>query len=51
MIEYVREGDQIVFVSISRLARNTKDFLTHTARIYELTRLPDSILKEILINY
>ena len=31
--------------------RNTKDALTHTARIYELTRLPDSILKEILINY
>ncbi len=31
--------------------RNTKDALTHTARIYELTRLPDSILNEILINY
>ena len=31
--------------------RNTTDFMTHTARIYELTRLPDNILKEILINY
>lgn len=30
---------------------NTTDYLTHTARIYELTRLPDSILKEILIDY
>jgi len=27
MIEFVREGDQIIIVSISRLARNTKDFL------------------------
>lgn len=31
--------------------RNTDDALTHTARIYELTRVPDSILKEIIINY
>ena len=27
MLEYVREGDTLYFVSISRLARNTKDFL------------------------
>lgn len=31
--------------------RNTKDYLTHTARIYELTRLPNSFLEEISINY
>lgn len=27
MLEFVREGDTIYFISISRLARNTKDFL------------------------
>jgi len=31
--------------------KNTTDFLTHTARIYELTRLPNSFLEEISINY
>ncbi|MBH30602.1 MAG: hypothetical protein CMG71_01255 [Candidatus Marinimicrobia bacterium] len=30
--------------------RNTNDYLTHTARIYELTRLPISILNMIEIN-
>lgn len=27
MLEFIREGDTLYFVSISRLARNTKDFL------------------------
>ena len=30
--------------------RNTEDFLTHTARIYELTRLPTSILENINVD-
>ncbi|MBA7514946.1 hypothetical protein ES705_06983 [subsurface metagenome] len=46
-----RQFDECFNKKSFMMDRNTKDFLTHTARIYELTRLPDSILKEILINY
>jgi hypothetical protein len=30
--------------------RNTEDPMTHTARVYELTRLPTSLLKKIKVN-
>jgi hypothetical protein len=30
--------------------RNTEDFPTHTARVYELTRLPTSVLERIEVD-
>lgn len=33
MLEYVREGDQVIVESIFRLARNTKDLLTKVDKL------------------
>lgn len=48
---WINEQLKVSYNPVTRMMdRNTQDALTHTARIYELTRLPESILKRVEVS-